>query len=369
MTAGPERALVTVDLEAVRSNVRRLVDVSGAGVWAVVKADGYGHGAVPVARAALAAGAIGLAVATVDEAHAIRPSLPGARILVLSPVPDGREAELSGLEVAISTADGWSRLQTGAPEGVKAHVKVETGMGRWGLDPAAALAVGRDLAAGRVAGVALAGLMSHLAVADEPADPFTGEQIDAFRAVAATFPPCPRHLANSAGALLHPAARFDEVRCGIAIYGIAPDGSDPAGLGLTPALTLTSVVAALRDLEPGQSAGYGRRLVADRPLRIALVPVGYGDGYPRALSGRADVLVAGRRARVAATVSMDQLTFVLPDDLRDVVAVGDEVVLIGRSGGERVGAEELGALAGTIGYEIVCGLAAGPGRVARRVLP
>ncbi len=369
MSPGPPRALVTVDCSAVEANVRTLAGASGSAVWAVVKADGYGHGALPVARAALVAGAIGLGVATVDEAHALRDALPGARILLLSPVPEGREGELSGLEVAVSTMEGWDRLRAGGATNVGCHVEVETGMGRWGLDPALALAVGRELAVGGVMGLRLAGLMSHLATADEPADQHTERQLEAFRAVALTFPACPRHLANSAGALLHPGTRFDEVRCGIAIYGIAPDDTDAARFGLRPALSMSSGIAAVRDLGPGESSGYGRRLVADRPLRVALVPVGYADGYPRALSGCADVLVGGRRARVAATVSMDQLTFVVPDELRATVGVGDEVVLIGAAGSDRIGVEELARLAGTIGYEIVCGLRPRPDRIARRVTP
>ncbi len=368
MSALPARALVTVDLAAVAANVRRLSAVSGGGVWAVVKADGYGHGALPVARAALDAGAVGVGVATVDEAQALRRELPGARILVLSPVAEGVESRLEGLEVAVSTPDGWARLSSAAVADVKCHVKVETGMGRWGLEPSLALAAGRELAGRRHPGLELAGLMSHLAVADDPADPHTARQVAAFRSVAATFPLCPRHLANSAGALLHPAARFDEVRCGIAIYGVAPDDSDASRFGLRPALSLTSRVAALRDLDVGESTGYGRRFVADRRTRVALVPVGYGDGYPRALSGRSDVLVAGCRARVAATVSMDQLAFVVPEHLLDAVAVGDEVTLIGRSGPEQITVEELARVAGTIGYEVVCGMRPRPERVERRTV-
>jgi alanine racemase len=205
--------------------------------------------------------------------------------------------------------------------------------------------------------------MSHLATADEPDTAFRDLQVERFAAFAAGFPPCPRHLANSAGTLRAPAGRFDAVRCGIALYGVSPFESDPALDGLEPALAWTSRVAALRDLQPGDSSGYGRRLVADRPLRIALVPVGYADGYPRVLSGASDVLIGGRRRRVAATVSMDQLSAVVDDDVR----VGDEVVLLGRQGDARVGAEELARLAGTIGYEICCGVRS-RGERARRVV-
>jgi alanine racemase len=231
-------------------------------------------------------------------------------------------------------------------------------MHRWGLEPEEALAAGHRLADGGCPGLELAGLMSHLATADAVDPVFLDAQVARFRALAASFPACPRHLANSAATLRAPRARFDAVRCGIALYGVSPFEGDPAADGLTPAMRWTSQVVDVKELAPGESAGYGRRLMADRRLRIALVPVGYGDGYPRALSGRGDVLVRGRRRRVAATVSMDQLSAVVDDE----VAAGDEVVLLGEQGAERVGPEELGGLVGTLGYEIVCRAGARPAR-------
>lgn len=205
-----------------------------------------------------------------------------------------------------------------------------------------------------------AGLMSHLAVADTD-ERFTHLQIERFAALADRFPPCPRHLANSAGALRYPDARFDAVRCGIAVYGLSPFGADPAELGITPALRLESHVADVKLLQPGETSGYGRRFVASAPTWIGLVPTGYADGVPRLLSGRADVLVGGRRRRVAATVSMDQLTFVIGPE-RDVEP-GDPVTLLGADGDERILAEEWARLAGTINYEIVTSLAPRPRRV------
>jgi alanine racemase len=216
------------------------------------------------------------------------------------------------------------------------------------MTPAEALAAGRELAVGD-GPLRLAGLMSHLATADDDSA-FALAQERVFAGLAAEFPACPRHLANSAATLTLPATRHDAVRCGIALYGVSPFGGDPAGHGLTPALRWTSRVAALRDLPPGASAGYGRRLVAEAPLRVAHVPVGYADGYPRLASGRADVLVRGRRRKVAATVSMDQLTCVVGGD----VELDDEVVLLGEQDGERITPEELARHAETIGYEIVC---------------
>ena len=190
-------------------------------------------------------------------------------------------------------------------------------------------------------------------------------QTAVFAALARECPPCPRHLANSAAALTLPETRFDAVRCGIALYGVSPFDRDPAEHGLRPALRWTSRVAGLRDLAPGQSAGYGRRLIARDPQRVAYVPVGYADGYPRLASGRADVLVRGIRRPVAATVSMDQLTCVVDADVQP----GDEVVLLGAQGGERITPEELARHAETIGYEIVCATALAVRRGRRVYVP
>ncbi len=248
--------------------------------------------------------------------------------------------------------------------GLAVHVKADTGMGRWGLDAEAAWAIGHDLAIGR-AEPDLAGLMSHLATADEADHGFALAQVDAFRALAETFPACPRHLANSAGALRIPAARLDAVRCGIALYGVSPSDDDPAADGLVPALRWESRVASLKDLPVGASTGYGRRYLASEPTRIAHVPVGYADGFPRLAAGRADVLVRGRRRRVVA-VAMDQLAVRLEPTDGDVRA-GDGVVLLDADGDERVRPEELAGHVGTIGYEIVCGIRHREGRAQRVV--
>jgi alanine racemase len=345
------RLRLEVDEAAIRANAALLVRTLGASeLWAVVKADGYGHGAERTARAALAGGATRLGVATLDEGRALRAALgPDVAILVLGPLEPGRAGEAAGLELCISTAEGVAALEDGAFRGV-VHVKADTGMGRWGLAPAEALALGRRLADGAYPGVELGGLMSHLATADDPDPAHVRTQTARFAELAAVFPPCPRHLANSAAALGHPETHLDAARCGIALYGVAPDDG-PTPAGLQPALRVSTAIAALRTLQPGESSGYGRRLIADRELHVATVPVGYADGYPRALSGRADALVRGRRCRVAATVSMDALSIVVGADAEP----GDEVVLLGAQGGERIRAEELAGLAGTIGYEICCG--------------
>jgi alanine racemase len=343
------RCTLQVDLGAVRANARRLLEAAaGSQLWAVVKADGYGQGAAECAGAAVAEGAQRVCCATLAEARELREALGAAvPIIVLSPLEPGEEAEAGGFEIVVSSLEDYGRLRAaGVSCGV--HVKADTGMGRWGMTPADALATGRELAAesGRLR---LAGVMSHLATSDD--DPaFAGVQSAVFSALVREFPPCPRHLANSAAALTLPATHYDAVRCGIALYGVSPFGGDPLAHGLTPALRWTSRVAGLRELAPGRSAGYGRRLIAERPLRVAYVPVGYADGYPRLASGRAEVLVRGRRRRVAATVSMDQLTCIVDED----VELDDEVVLIGAQGDDRITAEELALHAETIGYEVVC---------------
>lgn len=360
------RAAVTVDLAAVAANVAHLREVVGpAQVWAVVKADAYGHGAVQVGRAALDAGATKLCVATWEEARSLREGVPDAAVLVMSPLAPGEEDEVHDVEVTLCSREAYTRLRASRAS-LDVHVKVDTGMGRWGMSSEDALRIGAELAAGGER-LRLTGLMSHLASADSAGVPhaadaaFTDEQIERFRAVADRFPECTRHLGNSAAALRVADARWDAVRCGIAVLGLSPFATSPQDDGLTPALRFTSYVADVKLLQPGESAGYGRRFIATEPTWIGLVPVGYADGVPRILSGQADVLVRGRRRRVAATISMDQLTFVIGRE-RDV-ELGDPVTLIGRDGADAVTAEEWARLAGTINYEVVTGLEPRPWRV------
>jgi alanine racemase len=332
----------------------------------VIKANAYSHGAVDVGRAALEGGATRLCTATLDEARAVRAELPDVPLLVLSPLSAGEEesvAAVGGCAVTVSTPEGWQRLRD--QHAVDVHVKVETGMGRWGLDPETALRVGEELASGPRP-ERLAGLMSHLATADEPDRSFVDLQADRFRAIAEAFPPCPRHLANSAAALRYPDLAFDAIRPGLAIYGIDPMGISGLDHGLQPVMRWTSTVRSVRTLQPGDSTGYGRRLIAERTCRVALIPIGYADGYPRRLSGIGEVLIKGRRCAAAATVSMDQFGVVLPDDL-DVVE-GDEVVLLGKDGTSLVSAEEIARHVGTVPYEIICGVRATVERGDREVV-
>ena len=360
------RALARVDLGAIERNARRLAAVAGpAALCAVVKADGYGHGLVPAARAARAGGARWLAVATAQEARGLREGGLDGPLLVMG--------ALSSEELAVAVAaradvvawrEGFverlAALPGAADTGV--HVKLDTGMGRLGTrDPAEATLVARAVAGH--GSLCLAGAMTHFATADDDPD-FLAEQLTAFtpwaRTLKAAHPGILVHAANSAATLREPAARFDLVRCGIALYGMDPFQHDPADHGLEPALALVSYVAEVKDAEPGQSAGYDRRFVAERPTRIGTLPIGYGDGVRRALTNNADVLVEGRRMPLIGTVSMDNITVDLGDA---AVARGAETVLIGAQGGERILAEEWARRLGTINYEVTCGISARVPRV------
>jgi alanine racemase len=336
-----ERSSFTIDLGAIRRNAATLKRAAGsAELWAVVKADGYGHGAVDVSKAALEAGASALCVATLSEALQLRAALRNARIVVLGPVPEREIGDARTARLELVAADG--RI----PEGFPVHLKVDTGMGRWGLSELPAPT--RDVV----------GVMSHLASAE--ADPaFTSLQVDRFRDATSGLESLTRHLANSAATLRYAETRFDAVRCGIALYGISPFGSDPAADGLEPALRWTSYLALVRRLEPGESTGYGRRFVADRPTWIGIVPVGYADGFRRDLTGT-EVVVEGERRRVVGTISMDALAVVLDGEL----PLGTPVTLVG----DGVLVEEHARVAGTIGYEIATGLNSGSGRARRLVV-
>jgi alanine racemase len=340
------RAEAQVHLGAIAANAARMRP-PGARLCAVVKADGYGHGAVPAARAALRGGAEWLAVATADEAAALRAGgVPDdVRVLVVGALTP---AELRTALDARADVVAWSEAFLDAA-GPRAHVKLDTGMGRLGTRDA-------DLATrlAERAGDRLAGLMTHFATADEREDAFFGEQLGRFRAWAE---PLRRegvllHAANSAATLREPAAHFDMVRAGVALYGLDPFGEDAAAQGLRPALTWRSWVAAVKPCAPGESAGYGRRFVAEAPTELATVPVGYGDGYRRALTNTADVVIGGRRFPLAGTVSMDNVTVDL--GLGHGVRVGDPVTLLG----DGVSAEELAQRLGTINYEVTCGISA-----------
>jgi alanine racemase len=293
---------------------------------------------VDVSKAALDGGVTALCVATLPEALHLRAALRNARIVVMGPVSEREVGEARVARLELVAADGR------VPEGVRILLKVDTGMGRWGLSELPAPT--RDVV----------GVMSHLASAE--ADPaFTQLQVERFREATAGLTGVTRHLANSAATLRFAEARFDAVRCGIALYGISPFGGDPADDDLEPALRWESYVALVKRLEAGESTGYGRRFVADRPTWIGVVPVGYADGFRRDMTGT-EIVVAGARRPVVGTISMDALAVVLDESVR----TGTPVTLLG----DGVLIEEHARVAGTIAYEIATGLNTRSGR-ARRV--
>ncbi len=365
MTERFRAAWVEIDLGAVRDNVKALVAVAApARVMAVVKADGYGHGAVPVARAALEAGATWLGVALVEEGVELREAGIDAPILVLSePSPDAAGAVVAHqLTPVVYTPGGIETLakavvDRGQGEPLAVHLKVDTGMHRVGASTEDAVALAHRI--NERTELRFEGILTHFAVADEPTDPYTGEQLARFLAVladldGAALRPSIVHAANSAGLLAFPDARLDLVRVGIAIYGIPPVPELADRAALRPALSLKARVSHVKTLDAGARLSYGLRYQLDSTARIATVPIGYADGVPRNLATvGGEVVIGGRRRRVAGTVTMDQL---MVDVGNDEVAVGDEVVLIGQQGEAEVTAQEWAERLGTIAYEIVCGI-------------
>jgi len=371
-------AWAEIDLDAVRHNAGVLARLAApASLCAVVKADGYGHGAVPVATAALEGGATHLAVALVEEGRRLREAGIGSPVLVLSqPVPAAMpEVVASGLTPTLYTRAGVEAVAdavraAGRRRPLAVHVKVDTGMHRVGAAPEEAVALAETVTARPE--LYLEGLFTHLAVADELGDPYTDQQLDRFEAVVAALarrgirPPL-LHAANSAGTVFHPRSRYGLVRCGIALYGLAP-AADHTGhtdvAALRPAMALKARVSHVKEVDAGERLSYGlRHRLAERSV-VATVPIGYADGVTRSLAAAGGcVLIGGRRRRLAGTVTMDQIIV----DCGPVggaggegaggrVAVGDEVVLIGRQGDEVLTAWEWAKRTGTIAYEVICGV-------------
>jgi alanine racemase len=365
------RALARVDLEAVRQNCARLKSelVGGAELCAVVKADGYGHGGEACAEAALAGGATRLAVVTGTEAERIGAAFSRVPLFTMGALTPG---ELDATLAAGSEVSAWrpgflelvgSRARA-AGRPARVHVKHDSGMGRLGnRDPREVISLARACA--ESPDLELAGVWTHFATADEPESPFFDEQLARFEAVAdavrADFPGTIAHAANSAAVFREGRSHFDMARCGVAIYGLDPFQGDPSERGLRPALSLRSYVADVKRLEPGESVGYGRTWRAGEATAIGVLPLGYGDGVRRGLSNNAEVLVRGRRHPLVGTVSMDNVTIDLGPETD--VEPGDEAVLIGSQGEERILAEELAARLGTINYEVTCGISARVPRV------
>ncbi len=360
------RAVARIELGAVERNCARLKDElrGDAQLCAVVKADGYGHGADACAAAALAGGATRLAVATGGEAAQIGRRFPQVPLLTMGALgeDDLNTALAAGSEVALWRED-FMRLVAarGGAQGrpVRVHVKFDSGMGRLGTaDPAEALALARACADDPM--LELAGIWTHFATADEPGSGFFDEQLERFTAVAAAvkaeFPGVIAHAANSAAVFRDPRSHFDMVRCGVAVYGLDPFQGDPAERGLAPALSLRSYVADVKRFPAGASAGYGQTWKAPVDTWVGVLPLGYGDGVRRGLSNNAEVLVRGRRRPLVGTVSMDNVTIDLGPETD--VEPGDEAVLIGSQGEAIIRDEEVAERLGTINYEVTCGISA-----------
>ena len=352
-----ERALARVSTGAIASNCAQLQSrlVDGAELCAVVKADGYGHGAPESARAAMEGGATWLAVAAAEEALELRHGGIEGPMLVMGALTSDEAHALvqAGVDVVAWTMGFARSLSSGA----RVHVKLDTGMGRLGTkDPEEARAIAAEAA--RRDDTELVGLMTHFATADERGDEHFPIQLARFtefvERMRTEYEGLVCHAANSAATLRDPASHFDMVRCGVGIYGLDPFQSDPADEGLEPALSLESWVAAVRRFEAGDTAGYGRRWEAGEPRWVATLPIGYGDGWRRALTNDCDVLIRGRRHPLAGTVSMDNVTVDLGADTD--VEVGDAAVLIGAQDGERILCEEVARRLHTINYEVTCGL-------------
>jgi alanine racemase len=335
------RSEITIDLGALRRNARHLRQVLGESeLWAVVKADAYGHGAVDVAGAVLGEGAAMLCVATMAEALELRREFPEARLLVMGPT-SGRE-----LAAAREARVEVTAFADSLPEGVRVHLKLDTGMGRWGLRELPELPVD------------VVGLMTHLATADTDLA-FAREQLRRFEEATRRYSHLVRHAANSAAALRLPESRLDAARCGIALYGLSPVGGDPRDDGLEPVLHWESRLAQVKELAPGESTGYGRRFAVSEPTWVGIVPVGYADGFRRDMTGTR-VIVEGEPRPVIGTVSMDAIAVELPGR----VATDTPVTLIG----DGLLVEAHAAVADTINYEIVCGINTSPARARRSVI-
>ena len=358
------RALALVNAGAVERNCRTLKARAGDGteLCAVVKANGYGHGAAACAAAALRGGATRLAVAAAGEAAELRLHFPDVPLLVMGALTEDElgTALAARADVAVwreGFREACSRLAGERGRPARVHLKLDSGMGRLGeRDPDALMELARRCADD--GNLHIAGVWTHFATADEPGDEFLGDQLATFHPVAEKVreiaPGCTVHAANSAATLRDSETHFDMVRCGIAIYGLDPFHRDPAEHGLEPALELHSYVADVKRFERGASAGYGRTWRAPEDTWVGVLPIGYGDGVRRGLSNNAEVLVDGRRYPLVGTVSMDNITIDLGPETN--VEPGTPAVLIGPQGSDRILAEEVAARLETINYEVTCGI-------------
>jgi alanine racemase len=365
-----ERATARIDHGAISANCGRLkAELGEAELCAVVKANGYGHGADACAAAALDGGATRLAVATAGEAEQVGRRFQHVPLLTMGALTAGEVDEVisAGSELTL-WREGFRRLLADRARAhghrARVHVKHDSGMGRLGnRDVAEVVELARACA--EDPDLELAGIWTHFATADDLDSPYFDEQLRRFeqvaKAVKGEHPEVLVHAANSAAVLRDRRSHFDMARCGVAIYGLDPFQRDPAEQGLRPALTLRSQVADVKRFPAGASAGYGQRWKAATDTWVGVIPVGYGDGVRRALTNNADVLVRGRRQPLVGTVSMDNITIDLGPETE--VQPGDEAILIGRQGGEQILAEEVARRLDTINYEVTCAISP---RVPRR---
>jgi len=365
--AAPLRAEAVVDLGAIRHNVAALrVRAAGAELMTVVKADAYGHGLVPVTRAAREAGAGWIGVAVIEEALALRAAGDTGRIFCWLTTPGEPLDEAVAAGIDLSASAPWAipelaAASSGTP--ARVHLKVDTGMGRAGATQDEWPELVRVAAAAQAGGrIEIVGIWSHLAMSDDPKSPVNAQQIEAFRAAVDTaaslgVTPQVRHLANSGGTLALPETHFDLVRTGIATYGLSPFGRavTPAELGLRPAMTLRGRLAVVKRVPAGTGISYGHTYTTPAATTLGLLPLGYGDGLPRHASGTGPVWVAGQRRTIVGRVCMDQSLIDLGDDL---VEAGAEAVLFGPGDRGEPTVDDWADAAGTINYEIVTRLGA-----------
>ncbi|MEU1794008.1 alanine racemase [Streptomyces californicus] len=368
------RARAEIDLAALRANVRALRErAAGAQLMAVVKSDGYGHGAVRCAEAAREAGAAWLGTATPQEAFALRAAGLGGRIMCWLWTPGGPWREAVEADIDVSVSGLWALREVVAAAGAagrpaRVQLKADTGLGRNGCQPADwPELVGEALAAERAGHLRITGLWSHFACADEPGHPSIAAQLDVYRAMVAYaekegVEPEVRHIANSPATLTVPESHFDLVRTGIAMYGIspAPELGVPADFGLRPVMTLAASVALVKDAPAGHGVSYGHHYTTSAETTLGLVPVGYADGVPRHASGRGPVLIGGKVRTVAGRVAMDQFVVDLDGDRPEE---GAEAVLFGPGDRGEPTAQDWAEAADTIAYEIVTRIGARVPRV------
>jgi alanine racemase len=379
LPALPRTAWLEIDLEAIAGNLSGLVALAGGvPAYPVVKADAYGHGLLPVARALAAAGATGFCVATFDEAVALRNGGIEEPVLVLYPIPAGLAREAASRSIAVTASDDAllgelvrATDPTSAGGRLAVHLEVETGLGRGGFPPESVLGAADRIAGS--AGLVLASLWTHLQAGED--EELTARQLDRFERasdlVRGGGHELPRHVSASVGMLAGSVASLDGIRPGLAVYGLIPDelldvdrARAAAGkAGLRPAMSLHARPVRVMDLPAGWGIGYGPSFATRRPSRIATLPLGYGDGWPRALSNRASALVRGRRVPLVGNVAMDAMMADVTDVSGEPVTVDDEFVLLGRQGDAEIDAHELAEARSTNSWEVVTAMAARVPRV------